>query len=215
MIPLDAPPLVWLLPCVILLAALILGPLPIVARGLIRALAGRGFVHRWFWPVTLGLGLGLLGSVVVVATIDPSRALGAALLCLVFLLAIIDWQWRWLPIEWSVAVIALGMLFAAQSPQILPVLTQMAVPAAVLFALRQGMVWTTGKEALGLGDIWLLVGFGAFLSLFQSFLLIGFAAFSGLLEVGVRKLLDDSTAATRGVSFGAHMCLIFVIMVNF
>lgn len=215
MTALETPPLIWLLPMGILLGALILGPLPIVARGMIRASAGPALVHRWFHPVTRGLGLGLLGSVALAASLDPSRALGAALLCLLFLLAIIDWQWRWLPIEWTTAVIALGVLFAAQAPQMLPVLIQMVLPAGVLFALRQGMVWATGKEALGEGDIWLMAGLGAFLDPFQSFLLIGFAGFSGLLEVSIRRLLGDRRPATRGVSFGAHMCLIFVIIVNF
>lgn len=208
-------PLLWLLPVGILIAALVLGPLPIVVRGFIRPLFGAKHVHQWYRPATLGLGLGLVGSVGIVATIDGSLALNAALLCLLFILASIDWQWRWLPIEWTLAVIALGLIYGVQSDDPTLVLIQMAVPAVALLVMRKIVLIAANKEALGLGDIWLVAGLGAFLAPFASFLLIGFAAFSGLLELGIRKMIGQKTPMQVAVSYGTHLCIIFVVIRNF
>ena len=208
-------PFEWLLPLVILIVGLVLGPLPLVVRGLIRVAAGPRFVHRWYRPATLGLGVGLVGSVIVVATMDGGLALNTALLCLLLVLAIIDWQWRWLPVEWTASVIILGVIYAIQSGDLLQVLIQMAVPTVALLVARKAVLWTTGKEALGLGDVWLVAGLGAFLAPFESFLLIGFAALSGLVEIGIRRLLGRIPLESTGVSYGTHLCTIFVVIRNF
>jgi prepilin signal peptidase PulO-like enzyme (type II secretory pathway) len=211
---LTSGPLAWLLPLIVLTAALVMGPLPIVVRGYVRRIAGPAHVHRWFRPVSFGFGIGMIAAVAVIARLDGALALGTALLCLLFLLGSIDWQWRWLPIEWTLSVIALGLIFAFQSTDAVQVFIQMVLPAGALFVLRQGLLWSLGKEALGLGDIWLIAGLGAFLEPFQSFLLIGFAALSGLLEIGVRRLKNDKRPAKIGVSYGTHLCIIFVIIRN-
>jgi prepilin signal peptidase PulO-like enzyme (type II secretory pathway) len=208
-------PFIWLFPLTVLTAALVIGPLPIVVRGYVRRIAGPEQVHRWSRPVSVGLGIGMIGAVALISFLDSGLTLGTALLCLLFLLASIDWQWRWLPIEWTLAVISLGLLFAFQSADILQVFIQMALPAGTLLVVRQSLLWSLGKEALGLGDIWLMAGLGAFLEPFQSFLLIGFAALSGLLEIGIRRLGFDKKSATISVSYGTHLCIIFVIIRNF
>lgn len=205
---------VGLLPIGILITALIIGPLPIVVRGLTRTLAGRDFMRRWAPCVGLGLAIGMVGTTVSTWVLDRDLALGAALLCLLSLLAVIDWQWRWLPIEWTLSVIALGAVFAVQSGDPFIVLAQMCVPAGSLLFARQILLWTMKKEALGLGDIWLIAGLGAFLAPFESFLLIGFAALSGLLEVAVRKVVFRQSSQRHGVAYGTHLCIIFVIIRN-
>lgn len=212
---LSSGPLEWLLPLGVLIVALILGPLPIVVRGYIRGLFSPIVVRQWYRPASLGLGIGLAASVAVVVTIDSNLALNTALLCLLFLLASIDWQWRWLPIEWTLAVIALGVVYALQAADPLQVFIRMAVPAFALLITRQIVLWAMKKEALGLGDIWLVAGLGAFLAPFESFLLIGFAALSGLLEIGVRKAIGQKSQVPVGVSYGTHLCIIFVVIRNF
>lgn len=207
-------PLSWILPLVVLIFALGIGPLPIVARGIVRGLSGPKAARRFYRPVTLGLGLGLAGTVALVAILDHKLTLGAALLCLLFLLGSIDWQWRWLPIEWTLAVIALAVIYAFQSSDPLQVVVQMLVPAGALLLARQTLLWSIKKEALGLGDIWLVAGLGAFLAPFESFLLIGFAAALGLLEIGVRRLIGQRDVVQLGVSYGTHLCIIFVILRN-
>ncbi|MEO0918383.1 MAG: hypothetical protein AAFY31_15590, partial [Pseudomonadota bacterium] len=60
MIPADSIVFFALLPICILIGALFLGPLPIAARGLIRKTLGPQKTRRWFRPVTLGLGAGMV-----------------------------------------------------------------------------------------------------------------------------------------------------------
>ncbi len=206
--------IVGLLPIGILLAALIFGPLPILVRGLIRGVAGRRYIRRWAPSVGLGLVAGMVGATVATSVLDRDLTLGASLLCLLLLLAVIDWQWRWLPIEWTLSVIALGVVFALQSGDPLIVFVQMCVPAGALLIARQILLWTMKKEALGLGDIWLIAGLGAFLAPFESFLLIGFAAVSGLLEVALRKVFFGQSRQRQGVAYGTHLCIIFVVIRN-
>lgn len=212
---LSAAPLSWLLPLLIFVAALVLGPLPIVTRGLMRSFMGPQQVRNLYKSATFGLGIGFAGTVALIVFIDNSLTLNASLLCLLFLLACIDWQWRWLPVEWTVPVILLGVIYAFQTPDPVQVFIQMAVPTCALLIARQIVLWAIKKEALGLGDLWLVAGLGAFLAPFSSFLMIGFAAFSGLLEVGLRKLLGQANAIKHGVSYGTHLCIIFVIIRNF
>ncbi|WP_108813284.1 prepilin peptidase [Loktanella sp. Alg231-35] len=203
------------LPLLVLCVALAFGPLPFVVRGYLRVVFDRAKARRWTGPATLGFGVGLAASVAVIAVIDVDFALGAALLCLLVLLASIDWQWRWLPIEWTLGVIALAFIFAFQSGDPLQVVLQMAVPALALLITRQILLWALKKEAMGLGDIWLVLGLGGFLLPFQSFLLIGFASLSGLSEVGARRLWKGASARNTAVSYGTHLCLIFVMIRNF
>lgn len=208
-------PLEWLLPIAVLAVALVMGPLPIMVRSYIRGTAGPSYVQLWYRPATLGLGFGMLATVVGFGTLNPNLTLSAALLCFLFLLASIDWQWRWLPIEWTLGVIALGLFFGFQSNDFFRVLVQMAVPALVLLLVRQIVFWALKKEAMGLGDVWLIAGLGAFLAPFDSFLLIGFAAVSGLAEIALRMLVQGKGVAQSGVSYGTHMCIVFVVIRNF
>lgn len=203
------------LPLLVLCVALVLGPLPFVVRGYLRTGFSPAIARRWTKAASVGFGVGLAATVLVIATIDADLALGAALLCLLVLLASIDWQWRWLPLEWTLAVIALALIFAFQSDDPPKVLLQMAIPAITLLTVRQSLLWTIKKEAMGLGDIWLVLGLGGFLSPVQSFLLIGFAALSGLAEIGIRRVLDRGSAPHMAVSYGTHLCLIFVMIRNF
>ncbi len=203
------------LPLLVLCIALLFGPLPFVVRGYLRAGFGPAKARHWTRPATLGFGIGLVSAVALVTMVDARLALGAALICLLFVLASIDWQWRWLPIEWTLGVIALGVIFGLQSGDPLQVLVQMVVPASALFIMRQILLWALRKEAMGLGDIWFVLGLGAFLSTSQSFLLIGFAALSGLGEVALRRVWGGRSARDTAVSYGTHLCLIFVIIRNF
>jgi prepilin signal peptidase PulO-like enzyme (type II secretory pathway) len=199
----------------VLCIALFLGPLPFVVRGYLRAGFGPTTARRWTRPTTLGFGIGLISAVVAITMIDARFALGAALLCLLFVLASIDWQWRWLPIEWTLGVIALGVIFGFQSGHPLQVLVQMVVPALALLIMRQTVLWVVKKEAMGLGDIWLVLGLGAFLTMSQSFFLIGFSALSGLGEVALRRVWSGASTQNKVVSYGTHLCIIFVIIRNF
>ncbi len=200
-----------LLPIVVLILALWFGPLPIVARGFVRGVAGPRYVHRWFGSVAIGLafgaGIAALGS----AVLAPGHTYYVVLLTLLFLLGSIDWQWRWLPIEWTIGVVVLALIHGIASGQAALVLMQMLIPCMALLVFRQVMTWALGKEALGLGDVWLLLGLGGFLSIFDTFLVVGLAALLGLIETGMRGAFSTGERKLTGVSYGTHLCIVFQI----
>jgi len=199
----------------IVLAGLALGPFPFVVRSLLRSFLPPAAVRRWYRSVGIGAAAGLIGTLALFAVTDPAMTPTAGLFCLLLLLAIIDFYWRWLPLEWTGGVIALGLLQGVVGGDIMAVLIQMMVPAGVVFAMRQALMMITGREAMGLGDIWLIAGLGAFLSLQQSALVIGFAAFSGLVALALRRWRSGLTPQNNSVSYGTHLCIIFIITQNF
>lgn len=199
------------LPLIVLMAALWCGPLPIVMRGFVRGVAGPHHVHRWFGSAGIGFALG----VCLAALFAPGQAGTIVLMALLFLLGAIDWQWRWLPIEWTLGVAALALLHGFTQLDLATVLIQMLVPSMALLTFRQLMTWVIGKEALGLGDIWLLFGLGGFLPVFETFLMVGLAAFLGLIEVGIRRATWGYRRNLTGVSYGTHLCIVFVIFQYF
>lgn len=204
-----------LLPIVVLILALWFGPLPIVARGFVRGIAGARHVHQWFQPVGLGLALGACCAAIGSAVLAPGQTAFVVLITLLFFLGSIDWQWRWLPIEWTAAVVALALFQGLITGQTALVLMQMLVPSMALLVFRQLMSWALGKEALGLGDIWLLLGLGGFLSIFETFLVVGLAALLGLIETGLRRVISSDKRNWTGVSYGTHLCIVFVIFLSF
>ncbi|WP_341367783.1 prepilin peptidase [Yoonia sp. BS5-3] len=199
------------LPLMVMIAAFWFGPLPIVIRGFLRGFAGPHHVHRWFIPGQIGFACGALAA----AVLWYDQALAIALFALLFLLAAIDWQWRWLPIEWTLGIAALALLNGFLTGEITITLMQMLVPSAALLIFRQLMSWALGKEALGLGDIWLLLGLGGFLPVFETFLLVGLAAILGLFEVVIRRYLSSSKRNLTGVSYGTHLCIVFAVFQYF
>ncbi|MDX8353207.1 prepilin peptidase [Cognatiyoonia sp. IB215182] len=215
MIPADSIVFLALLPICILIGALILGPLPIVARGLIRKTLGPQRTHRWFRPVSLGLGAGMVLAAFLMMAIDPAQTRHLVLISLLALLAVIDWQWRWLPIEWTFAVIALGVLDGLITASFAQTAFQMLVPSLTILMIRQVLQLLLGRPPLGLGDIWLIAGLGAFLPVTLSFLMIGLAALSGLAELAVRRLLSGNRQKSAAVSYGTHLCVVFVVLRSF
>lgn len=206
---------VAVLPVAVLMLSLTFGPLPLVVRGLIRGTLGPHYVHLWYRSASVGVATGMVLAAVMMSVLDGGQTLHLVLLCLLFLLATIDWQWRWLPIEWTLGVIGLGLIHAGLSGNVLQVLLQIVVPCLTILAMRQVLLIALKKEALGLGDIWLIAGLGAFLPIFESYLMIGMAALSGLGEVLLRKLFSTERQKTTSVSYGTHLCAVFLILRSF
>ena len=194
----------------ILFAALYFGPLPIVIRGVIRRAFGQGYVQKWQASACCGLSIGMVLFVISVGLQENGAPLYAVLACLLVMLALIDWQWRWLPIEWTLSVIALALLHSFDASTFPEVLLQILVPSGVVLSLRFVISAAVKREALGLGDVWLIAGLGGFLSISATFLLIGLAAVSGLLEALVRRNGRKSTI----VSYGTHLCFVFLILIS-
>ncbi|MDX8349128.1 prepilin peptidase [Cognatiyoonia sp. IB215446] len=215
MIPTDSIVFTALLPISILIAALFFGPLPIVLRGVIRGALDPHHVRRWFRPATLGLATGMVLAALLMTSIDPAQTRHLVLICLLLLLAVIDWQWRWLPIEWTFAVISLGMLDGLIAGSLLQTAVQIAAPSLTILLIRQVLQALMGRPPLGLGDIWLIAGLGAFLPATLSFLMIGLAGLSGLAELAIRRLLSGNRQKSAAVSYGTHLCVVFVVLRSF
>lgn len=200
---------VW--PAFVLALALGFGPGQLVGRIYLRLLGGARFARRWARPVARGGAGGM-----VLATLFAGQSGGlVALLCLLFLLASMDWRWRWLPVEWTGAIIVLAAASILTGAAPWDGVLRMAVPALTLLALRQGYLFFRGVEAMGLGDVWLMVGLGGYLSLVQSFLLVGIAAALGLMEVAIRRYWQPDATQRNGVAYGTHLCVVFICFMIF
>lgn len=200
------------LPVVVVTAALMMGPTHMVMRAVLHRWAGPADARRWYRPATCGLISGAVAAVAITTLRAPDQTIDIALLSLLVLLAAIDWRWRWLPLEWTLAVIALALVRGAQDGLIIQVIIQMALPGLTLLVLRQVLFWRSGQEPLGLGDVWLVAGLGGFLMPFESFAMIGFAAFSGLVALLLRRVLGVAARKSFGVSYGTHLCGVFAVI---
>lgn len=84
-----------------------------------------------------------------------------------------------------------------------------AVFGAGSFALlRTGYFWLRGREGLGLGDVKLMIGLGAFAGPFDLPLLILLGAVTGLVIAVIRSMRDPSALQADGaIPFGTALCV--------
>ncbi|MFQ1699182.1 prepilin peptidase [Loktanella agnita] len=203
--------LTGVVPVIVVGLALIMGPTQMVARTVLRGLAGPVTARRWYRAATCGVIIGVIAALAVCFVMARAQVIDIALLSLLVLLGAIDWRWRWLPLEWTVAVIALALMGGMQTGTIGEVAIGMIIPGLSLLIMRQLLFWRSGQEPLGLGDVWLVTGLGGFLTPFASFAMIGFAALSGLIEVVLRRVFGSKHGQRFGVSYGTHLCAVFAI----
>jgi len=78
--------------------------------------------------------------------------------------------------------------------------------AAVLALFRSGYAWLRRSEGLGLGDVKLAAGIGAWLPLEAIPLCFGLATTSALLTVMFARLRGQSMMRTTRIPFGAFLC---------
>lgn len=78
--------------------------------------------------------------------------------------------------------------------------------AAVLGLFRSGYAWLRQSEGLGLGDVKLAAGIGAWLPIDAIPLCFGLATCSALLTVMVARLGGRSVMRTTRIPFGAFLC---------
>jgi leader peptidase (prepilin peptidase)/N-methyltransferase len=85
-------------------------------------------------------------------------------------------------------------------------LARAALTAGALAALRIGYLRLRGKEGIGLGDVKLAGGVGAWLPLGDIAVCFALAAGAALLYVFVRHRLGDPLRKTSRIPFGAFLC---------
>jgi leader peptidase (prepilin peptidase)/N-methyltransferase len=99
----------------------------------------------------------------------PLDALARYVLCAgLFIVALIDYDWRVIPNAITFPGIPLGLLMAWW---VMPdvgwksSLAGIAIGAGFLFLTGEAYLWIRGREGVGIGDVWLLGMVGAFLGL--------------------------------------------------
>jgi leader peptidase (prepilin peptidase) / N-methyltransferase len=85
-------------------------------------------------------------------------------------------------------------------------LARAAATAAALAALRFGYEQLRGREGLGLGDVKLAGGIGAWLTIEQIPLCLSAAAAAALLYALAAHMRGEAIERTTSVPFGAFLC---------
>lgn len=135
-------------------------------------------------------------------------ALAALFLWLLLGLALTDLLWFRLPDLLTGALALCALVLALRAEALLPALYGAALGAGAFLALRLGYRALRGREGLGLGDVKLMVGLGAFSGPHDLPLLVLVAALLGIGGALMRDLrAARSPRATRAIPFGAALCL--------
>ncbi|MEO0701798.1 MAG: prepilin peptidase [Pseudomonadota bacterium] len=202
---------------VTLAVALWAGPVTLAMRGVLRAIGGVAAV-RSYTPATIpAVSFGALGAVALAGlAFGGQAAVLASLLALLLLMVAMDLAWRWLPLEWTLAALALGLVSAVVAGDPLWAGLGALMGGGVLYMLRLAFRLTRGIEAMGLGDIWLAAALGAFVGPVLIGWLLGAAAGLGLLVHSAMRRRARPPAKTRyGVAYGAHLAILAPLFLTF
>lgn len=198
----------------VLAVALWLGPTLLAVRAALRPVLGPRGARRWQGPAALGLAGGGVAAVLAAgAWAGGAAAILTALLVLLPILAAIDLAWRWLPLEWTVAVATLGLGSAAIGPHPGQSAVASFLGAGLLLTLQRGHRLARGTEGLGTGDIVLIAGLGLFLTPHTiSWVLVGAASTALLHALWLRRRARADGAPPVAVAFGAHLCAVTILL---
>lgn len=179
------------------------------------------------WPLAggaLGAGLGYAIAVLrrdlslipiqfaisagVVALATSMAVSGAETICFIAalsVLALTDLKLRILPNELTYGLVVAGVIFAVAGPRD-PALAiaGAGIAAAALWSLRAAWMWAKGQEALGLGDVKMLAGIGAFIGPYALPEVVFWAAIAGIAMALVMSLRGPRDPE---LPFGAAMSL--------
>jgi leader peptidase (prepilin peptidase) / N-methyltransferase len=104
-------------------------------------------------------------------------------------------------------IVAAPLLDAGEPwPAVGAAVARAACIAAVLAMFRSGYAWLRRSEGLGLGDVKLAAGIGAWLPIDAIPLCFGLATSSALLTVMFARLGGQSVMRTTRIPFGAFLC---------
>lgn len=189
-----------------LMAALLAGPSLLMARGMLRPSFGPLIARARGPGLALGLGAGALAAIALIGvTLGGPAAVVTALLTFLMILAAMDIAWRWLPLEWTLPLGALGFGAAALGGDLTTAALGAACGGGLLWALRLSFLVLRKVEALGIGDIWLAAALGAFFGPTHIMWLLGAAACLGL---AIHFLARTPKRRRLGVAFGAQLCAV-------
>lgn len=133
--------------------------------------------------------------------------LAAVFLWLLLALAVCDLLWFRLPDPLTAALLAAALALAWLGGTLVAALWGALAGAASFEAIRRGYRALRGRDGLGLGDVKLMAGLGAFAGLHDLPLLVLVAAAAALAAAAAGALVARrALAAHRALPFGAALC---------
>lgn len=165
-------------------------------------------IPSWlFYLELICLGAGILA--VLQGGGNMTVVLSAAFLWVLAALATADVLWFRLfdPLTAALALVAFAMALAPQGAGLEQAALGAALGAGSFAALRWGYWVLRRREGLGLGDVKLMVGLGAFSGPYDLPLLVLLAAIAALAVALVQRVVNrQSLAGDRPLPFGAALC---------
>lgn len=153
-------------------------------------------------PLDFGLSAG------IVALAASAFLGGVEAICLsavLSVLALTDLKLRTLPNELTYGLIIAGLIFAVLGPRdLLLAIIGAAIAAAALWLLRSVWLRVKGQEALGLGDVKMLAGIGAFVGPYALPEIVFWAANGGIV---LALVMWVKGACDPEIPLGATMAL--------
>lgn len=145
------------------------------------------------------------GMVALAASATVASGEATCLIAALAVLALTDLKLRILPNELTYGLVVAGVVFAVFSPRDPALaLAGAGVAAASLWSLRAAWLWAKGQEALGLGDVKMLAGIGAFTGPYALPEVVFWAAIAGI-AMALAMLLKGNRDPE--IPFGAAMAL--------
>lgn len=160
------------------------------------------------WHLYLEIAATGTAVLAVLAGGPPWQMAGAAaFLWLLLALGICDMLWFRLPDALTGALAALVLALAWGTGRLEPALWGAALGAGSFEAIRRGYRAVRGRAGLGLGDVKLMAGLGAFAGPATLPLLVLLAALAALAGAAAGALATgQDLRATRALPFGAALC---------
>lgn len=143
--------------------------------------------------------------VTLAATVSAGSIEVICFIAALAVLALTDLKLRILPNELTYGLVIAGVIFASLGPRDPTMaIVGAAIAAAALWSLREAWLKAKGQEALGLGDVKMLAGIGAFVGPFALPEIVFWAAIAGITLALVMSL---NGRRDPEIPFGAAMAL--------
>ena len=160
-------------------------------------------------PIVEVATIGIVTATIVLVQKDALAFAGCVLGWLVALLVVADLRHQLLPDRLTAALLASGLLASLflPPPDFLGALAGAAIGSGSFFALRALYLRFRGIEGLGLGDVKLMAGLGAWLGPTWLPLLVLISAMAGLTVVFLHSWRNGvMVSGSSPVAFGAYLC---------
>lgn len=159
----------------------------------------------------LGLRAGVLAGIALGGTVAGGPgALVAAVTAAALLLVLCDLRWRWLPMEWTLALASSGLLLALVTGEIAAALVAGIALALPLAGLALAYRQLRGMDGLGMGDVLLSAAIAIHLGLLSGTIVLATAALAALAaEILLRRDRSATPGAPRGAPLGAWLAFCF------